>query len=151
MDVEYVCVCCQLEYEESTGGLGHLLLSGRPDKMRAVSQAVCFPLESMLLALKVSHVDYLSLDVEGREMDVLATMPLQHGIQVDIISVEYAHSGWSKVNYRQAMAHHGYQLYQDIHKASWFRPVGFARDYVFVRQELLQNRTDVSKNFNVKI
>lgn len=35
----------------------------------------CFPIYSLLSALSVTTVDYFSLDVEGAEMEVLATIP----------------------------------------------------------------------------
>ena len=35
----------------------------------------CFPLYSLLLALGNPKVDYLSLDVEGTELDILRTIP----------------------------------------------------------------------------
>jgi FkbM family methyltransferase len=40
-----------------------------------VVRVQCFPLFTLLAALNVSSVDYLSLDVEGAELDVLKTIP----------------------------------------------------------------------------
>ena len=34
----------------------------------------CFPLTSITAALGIQHVDYLSLDVEGAELDILSTV-----------------------------------------------------------------------------
>jgi FkbM family methyltransferase len=48
----------------------------------------CFPLASILAAMGVKHVDYFSLDIEGAELDVLKTLPLDD-ITIDVISVEF--------------------------------------------------------------
>ncbi|CAL4114725.1 unnamed protein product, partial [Meganyctiphanes norvegica] len=38
------------------------------------TSAQCLPLSSLLTALKVRHIDLLSLDVEGAELDILNTL-----------------------------------------------------------------------------
>ena len=49
------------------------------------SNVMCLPLFGVLKALNVKKVDYFSLDVEGKEMDVLRTIPFD-----DVnITVEY--------------------------------------------------------------
>ena len=48
----------------------------------------CFPLNSVTEALGVTHVDYLSLDVEGPELEILATVDWTR-LRVDVITVEY--------------------------------------------------------------
>jgi hypothetical protein len=35
----------------------------------------CFPFFTLLLALNKTTIDYLSLDIEGSELDVLRTVP----------------------------------------------------------------------------
>ena len=52
----------------------------------------CFPLFSILQAMGVSHVDYFSLDIEGAEVDILKTLPLDQ-ISVDVFSIEFEVSG----------------------------------------------------------
>jgi hypothetical protein len=47
----------------------------------------CFPLSDLLAALGVSHVDYLSLDVQGAEPDILRTIDF-HKLRIDVIVVE---------------------------------------------------------------
>ena len=37
----------------------------------------CLPLYSVLLAMNRTTVDFLSLDVEGSELDILKTVPFQ--------------------------------------------------------------------------
>ena len=48
----------------------------------------CFPLMSILTALNIFHNDYLSLDVEGAEIDILKTVDWTR-LTVDILTVEY--------------------------------------------------------------
>ena len=48
----------------------------------------CFPLYSILKAIGVTHIDYFSLDVEGAELEILFTLPLNQ-ITVDVFSIEY--------------------------------------------------------------
>ena len=48
----------------------------------------CFPLSSITAALGVSHVDYLSLDVEGPEIEILKTIDWTR-LQIDVVSLEY--------------------------------------------------------------
>ena len=50
----------------------------------------CFPLETMLLAMNRTRLDYLSLDVEGLEMEVIRTIPFDR-IDIRVISVEHKH------------------------------------------------------------
>ena len=46
----------------------------------------------MLLAVNRTHIDYLSLDVEGGEMEILHTLPWDK-LKVDVITVEYGVRG----------------------------------------------------------
>jgi len=48
----------------------------------------CFPLNAITSALGVSHVDYLSLDVEGPELEILRTVDWTR-LYIDVITVEY--------------------------------------------------------------
>ena len=48
----------------------------------------CFPLNTIMAALNVVHVDYLSLDVEGPELEILRTVDWTR-LRVDVVSVEY--------------------------------------------------------------
>lgn len=47
----------------------------------------CFPLYSILLALGNPRVDFLSLDIEGSEMDVLRTIPFDK-IDIELLLIE---------------------------------------------------------------
>jgi len=48
----------------------------------------CFPLNAIMAAINVSHVDYLSLDVEGPELEILHTIDWTR-LHIDVITVEY--------------------------------------------------------------
>jgi len=56
----------------------------------------CFPLNAIMAALGVSHVDYLSLDVEGPELEILRTIDWTR-LRIDVITVEYRVYGGTKV------------------------------------------------------
>ncbi|XP_046450489.1 protein Star-like [Daphnia pulex] len=50
----------------------------------------CFPLYSMLVAVGRTRVDYFSLDVEGSEYKILATIPW-HKVDIKTLTVEWNH------------------------------------------------------------
>ena len=68
-----------MQLKEASGGTGKLIKENdnvETVRKRADVQTVpCFTLETMLLALNQTHVDYFSLDVEGFELEVLQTIP----------------------------------------------------------------------------
>ena len=47
----------------------------------------CVPLYSFLLAVNVTTVDYLSLDVEGSELDILKTIPFEK-VLIKVVRLE---------------------------------------------------------------
>ncbi len=55
----------------------------------------CFNLYSLMLAIGRTHIDYLSLDIEGPELDVLNTIPFNK-LHIDIIGLEYR--SWGKTH-----------------------------------------------------
>ena len=98
----------------------------------ASSSALCFPLESLLLALNWTHIDYFSLDVEGFELDILRSLPFNR-LHIDVISVEFGHAREPRSEYHRLLTKHGYALYDTVHSAG---------DDVFVKKHLLNNKTD---------
>ena len=48
----------------------------------------CFPLNSIMEALGIRHIDYMSLDVEGPELKILKTLNWSQ-LSIDIMSIEY--------------------------------------------------------------
>ena len=59
----------QLQFKDSYGGLGSVVDSGPGYPVP------CYPLETLLLALNVTKVDFFSLHVEGQEVPILKTIP----------------------------------------------------------------------------
>lgn len=55
---------------------------------KSVVDVQCFPLNSILDALSIYHIDYLSLDVEGAELDILNTIEWTR-LTIDVMTVEY--------------------------------------------------------------
>ena len=49
----------------------------QPLKWGDLIKVQCFPLYSILLAVGRTTIDFFSLDIEGGELDVLATIPWQ--------------------------------------------------------------------------
>jgi len=62
-----------------------------PAEKRSQYPLQCFPLFSILLALHNPRVDLLSLDIEGAELPVLATLPWQK-TNIETILLEVEHS-----------------------------------------------------------
>ena len=48
-----------------------------------IVQVQCFPLYSILLAVNRTRIDFLSLDIEGSELDVLNTIPW-HKVDIQV-------------------------------------------------------------------
>ena len=80
--------------------VNHTLLGGLSDYMepshhrntdrhdRHSVMVQCFPLASILSAIGVSQIDYMSLDVEGSELSILKSIPFS-SVDIDVMSVEY--------------------------------------------------------------
>ena len=103
-----------MPFIESNGGGGQLVGGDRKPKNGVIRQVPCFSLESLLLAINRTRVDYFSLDVEGFELDVLKTVPFDR-LDVHTLSVEYVHGRSSKSEYRTFMEEKGYRVHKDIH------------------------------------
>merc|ERR1712168_1054358 len=58
-----------------------------PASMRSTYTVQAFPLYSLLMATGIKHVDFLSLDVEGAELDILNTIPWDK-VDIDLVMVE---------------------------------------------------------------
>ncbi|XP_066973288.1 protein Star-like [Macrobrachium rosenbergii] len=90
------------------------------------SVAQCFPLETLLLALNVSTVDFLSLDIQGREKDVLRTVPFSK-IKIRVIAVEIVESSVDQ-SFIDFMEGNGYVL---LNKDT----LPLIRDHIYVRRD----------------
>ncbi len=120
--------------KEASGGKGQL--SGS----RPGLKVPCFPLESLLLVLNRSHVDYFSLDVEGFELPVLKSIPFDK-IHIDSFSVEYSHGGRNvKEEQKEFMKEQGYVAVADIHYANTSIDL-WVDDLIFMKKSLARNVT----------
>ncbi|CAB3367413.1 Hypothetical predicted protein [Cloeon dipterum] len=73
---------------------------------------LCLPLTTLLLALNRKHVDYLSLDARGRELQVLQTVDFD---KFSILAITVRHQNLNssmKVTLRQFMEEKGYKVVQ---------------------------------------
>jgi len=70
----------------------HLSLISATNKPQVIVN--CFPLNAIMAALDVSRVDYLSLDVEGPELEILQTVNWTR-LHIAVITVEYRILGGS--------------------------------------------------------
>ncbi|ELU01268.1 hypothetical protein CAPTEDRAFT_202512 [Capitella teleta] len=70
------------------GGLESEQRAGPGGKGAANSAIQCFPIDAVLRALDVKHIDYFSLDVEGLEVAILKTFPWGT-VTVDVWTVEF--------------------------------------------------------------
>ena len=90
----------------------------------------CFPLLSILDALDIYHIDYLSLDVEGAEIEILKTVNWEK-LTVDVLTIEYRHSLNNLKELRDLFKKTG------NYKESGFLPAGTnetsGQDVVFIR------------------
>ena len=79
------------------GGITNMMPKSHSNRIirRPEVAIVCFPLNSIMAALNVSCVDYLSLDVEGPELEILHTIDWSR-LRIDVITVEYRILGNSK-------------------------------------------------------
>ncbi len=119
----------KLKYTEDTGQRGQLIDTATGPSVP------CFPLESILAALNRTDVDFFSLDVEGKELEVLKTIPFGK-IQIDTLSVEYIHGLSGKGDYKNFMESKGYVTYKEIHTHQPGKDL-YVDDFIFVKQSLI--------------
>merc|ERR1719411_1888421 len=84
-----------------------------PEKSEGAYDMQCFPLYSLLMATGNRTVNYLSLDIEGAEFQVLQTIPWDK-VDIEVISLETNHAGevfpGSQKEVRQYLEERGYVL-----------------------------------------
>jgi len=79
------------EDDQLEGGMAGLVPTGATEGKR-VRELQCFPLYSLLLAVKAPTVNLLVLDIEGAEFQVLKEFPWSLA-KVEVILVELEHAG----------------------------------------------------------
>ncbi|XP_060601227.1 protein Star-like isoform X1 [Ruditapes philippinarum] len=95
----------------------------------------CFPLYSILLALGQVNVDFLSLDVEGDELNVLKTIPWDK-VYMKMLTVEYVHEIGSSGELKKYVEKQGYDSLLQVSKGGGgvndiiFRKKGLTHKYI---------------------
>jgi len=85
---------------------------------------MCFPFNDILTTINVTHIDYLSLDIEGLEVEVLENVNWEQ-VRIDIMTVE--------VNFTTTKV----ERLRRLLKPLGYREVGqIAVDVVFEREDL---------------
>lgn len=116
----------------SYNGISPFSISENPDYSRIgkevykgkTIQAPCFTLNAILMHFRVRHIDILSLDVEGAELEVLEGFSLEH-YKPTIIIIEYKTIGLSNndLSYTKYFENTPYKL---VHKTD--------ANFIFYRQ-----------------
>ena len=117
----------------------------------------CFPLYSILHALRVYHINYLSLDIEGAELDVLKFLPWRL-IIIDVISIEYK-VGTGKSHSLKKKTQHKLQQIRNFFKSlKVYREVAILPngneadgiDVIFARTDVINKNRMESQEINNK-
>ncbi|XP_059471031.1 uncharacterized protein LOC132194017 [Neocloeon triangulifer] len=99
-------------------------------------QSFCVPFNTLMKVLDIKHIDYLTLDVEGQEFEILQTIDF-NSVTIDVMAVEFN-------NFRPP------EILQEILKianANGFVMVKRTRlDYIFVHTRIYQPPIATSSN-----
>ena len=108
--------------------MGKVILNKEEPKKKSgkIINVECFPLASILFSLNQTSVDFLSLDVEGVELDILQTIPFDL-LDIKILTVEYRHAKKGKHSVKKFMESKGYQVLMEIPEAL---------DFVFIKSDI---------------
>lgn len=79
----------------------------------------CFPLFSLLLAMNVTSVDYLSLEAAGSELQVLETLPFDR-VRIEVIGVHLYTDDSEKDTIKKFLATKKYALMQSFNNSYIF-------------------------------
>ncbi|XP_029169317.1 uncharacterized protein LOC114939225 [Nylanderia fulva] len=90
----------------------------------------CLPLILYIAALEIKTIDYLSLDVEGNEIDVLETIPFNE-VDIKTLSVEYIHNPKGRKYLVDMMEQRGYYVYSFVEQSD-----NLANDIIFVKRDM---------------
>jgi len=91
----------------------------------------CFPLNDILAAIGVNHVDYFSLDVQGAELPILKTIDFK-AIRIDVIILEVFDNDATK---KEAMRNAIKALFQET--GLYKEPDVYNNDLLFERKDAL--------------
>ncbi|RXG53911.1 Protein Star [Armadillidium vulgare] len=100
-------------YKGATNELGITLppvFNSFLNKTKATAiQVYCFPFYTYLLALNMTNIDLVSLDLQGSEMEVLRSLPFQK-IKVKMFIIETASEKTFDLNLEKFLNKKGYQM-----------------------------------------
>ena len=120
----------QLFLHESGGGLGKLVETAKQTEGHTAMRIPCIPVETLLLALNTTTVDYFSLDVEGMENDVVHTID-HNKFDIRAWSIEYAHTDAYAM--KQFMIKAGYNFVKKL--TAYDKKIALvAEDYIFQKE-----------------
>ncbi|KZS05653.1 Uncharacterized protein APZ42_031100, partial [Daphnia magna] len=89
----------KVTFQMKVGDPGHSHIEGEAETLQepgipgvdpSLIEVQCFPFYSILLAVGVTQVDFLSLDVEGHELKILKTIPWRK-LNIKTMTVEWDH------------------------------------------------------------
>ena len=84
---------------------------------RRTMEVQCLPLTSIIKALGNPTIDYLSLDIEGAELQVLQSVAFDE-VDIKVISIEVNHIGQifdgKRANLDTLMRRSGYEFYKAV-------------------------------------
>lgn len=89
-----------------------------------ITRVKCFPLYSLLLAMNLTEVDFLSIEARGTELQILETIPFER-VKITFIDVHLLASDLEKDTIQAFLANKNYTLIHNfntsyIYKANWY-------------------------------
>ncbi len=87
-----------------------------------IIEVECFPLNDLLRENRIENVNYLSIDTEGGEFDILSSIDFSK-VTIDVISVE---DNYGDTRFYSLMEEKGFVLVNNLHQ-----------DLIFVNKKLL--------------
>ncbi|XP_065351451.1 uncharacterized protein LOC135946904 [Cloeon dipterum] len=109
--------------------IGRILGTKEHDNFKgSLTDLLCIPITTLLLALDKKRVDYFSLDVEGNELDVLRTIDFNK-FDIRTLSVEFSNIKEGKDALLRHMMENGYILHSNVTRYD-----NLANDFIFVKK-----------------
>lgn len=79
----------------------------------------CFPLYSLMLAMNVTNIDYLSLEAGGTELQVMETLPFDV-VRIEVIEVHLLSNDFEKETIKSFLATKRYVFKQNFNNSYIF-------------------------------
>ncbi|XP_068233845.1 protein Star-like [Palaemon carinicauda] len=96
---------------------------------KSYSMTQCFPLASYLWALNITTVDFLSLDIQGREQEVMKSFPWRD-ITIRVIVAEFTEGSQGIVEFMETVGYTWLNSNEAL----------FYEEFIFIRKEELVGR-----------